>query len=558
MKKKISCALLALLLAGQVMGAISVEAGETKTTYTAVERLAPQFEEIGGISDDGILTVKKGDKWGFVDVTGKTVLDYKYDYASEMVDGIAVVGYINDSEPYVNKETGESYEYYDLYLIDKTGKETQLFETLEQNYRLDAQWNKTDENGNFILEVRRDNLENIEIKYGVVYIDKLCFYRYDGTPIYIQDREYIKNNYATFMKGDVVCGADTRFLDVNQDGIISVQVIDVTDRSPHILHIDLDGNIVQELPTMSYGAMGSDVERFQYTADEYGICYAYAPEDGYTVAYNQHYSDYYTWERNDEVTYNSGYGVMNADGEWVIEPVYDNVRNDYDQPIHDGYVSLMNQDGYYGLMTVEGEIVIPFEYSAVSPMINGYTLLYKEEGATGVITDANRQAYTIADADGNALDVDSLYMTNAENNVRRITTTDGKSYLLSGTPDGTTFKTIENTENMSLAGWRSSSGKYWTTKTDAGYGVIEIVIEETEVTPAVEEKAEETKLAETEKVEEVAEETKEEVVEETEAPAETKPATSKFFPIRNGSAAKSKQTKRTNMSMNGLSAVVRH
>lgn len=553
MKKKISCALLALLLAGQVMGAVSVEAGETKTTYTAVERLAPQFAEIGGISDDGILTVKKGDKWGFVDVTGKTVLDYKYDYASEMVDGIAVVGYINDSEP-VYLESGDIYVYYDLYLINKTGKETQLFETLEQNYRLDAQWNKTDENGNFILEVGSSALDDIEIKDGVVYIDKLCFYRYDGTPIYIQDREYIKNNYATFMEGDVVCGADTRFLDVNQDGIISVQVIDVTDRSPHILHIDLGGNIVRELPTMSYGKTGSDAERFQYTADEYGICYAYAPEDGYTVAYNQHYSDYYTWERNDEVTYNSGYGVMNAEGEWVIEPVYDNVRDDYDQPIHDGYVSLKNQDGYYGLMTVEGEIVIPFEYSAVSPMINGYTAVYKEEGATGVITDANGQVYTIADADGNALDVDSLYMTNADNNVRRITTTDGKSYLLSGTPDGTTFKTIENTENMSLTGWRSSSGQYWAIKTDAGYGIIEIVIEETEVTPVVEEKAEETKPAETEKVEE---ETKEEVTEEV-AEETTKPTTNKHFPIRNGSAAKSKQAKRTNMSMNGLSAVVRH
>lgn len=563
MKKKISCALLAMLLAGQVLGAVAVEAEETKTSstavdtteknvtvkYTAVERLAPQFAEISGISDEGILTVKKGDKWGFVDITGKTVIDYKYDYASEMVDGIAVVGYKNDSEPYVDKETGESYEYYDLYIIDKTGKETQLFETLEQWYRLDAAYNKTDANGNFILEVSRDDLDDIEVKGGVVYIDKFCFYRYDGTPIYIKDREYLKNNFATFMVENVLGGADTAFLDMNEDGIISVQVYDVTDRSPHILHIDLDGNIVREFPTMAYGNNG-----FQYTPDEYGVTNASAPENGYAVAYNQHHSAYYKWERNDEVTYTPGYGVMNADGEWVIEPVYASVRVVNDSFVQDGYVTLKNNDGKWGMMDLEGKTVFPFQYDYITYW-DGYAILYTDaEDNAGTIYDLNGQAYTYADANGNVLDVVTSYAP-TDNNIHPVRTADGKLYLLSGTPDGTMFKAIEGTETMHING-SASSGKYHITKTEAGYGVIEIVVEETEVTPVVEEKVEETKPAEeTTKVEEKTEEK----TEETTKVEETKSTTSKNFPIRHGSsAAKSKQKAHTSMGMSGLSAMVRH
>lgn len=549
MKKKISCALLALLLAGQVMGAVSVEAGETKTTYTAVERLAPQFAEIGGISDDGILTVKKGDKWGFVDVTGKTVLDYKYDYASEMVDGIAVVGYLSAKEPYVHYQTKEEIPYIDLYIVDKTGKETRL-------PVVDGQFNfhdyVEDENGNHYASLQQTSID-VTIKYGVVQLNDYMIYKYDGTPIFMNQEQLQK---AMDVSGGRITITMLQMFNINgisEDGIISVCLRDPTDRSPVYVHIDLDGNLVHAFPVMWQTDYRNKEETYQYTLEEYGICYAHAPEDRYTVVYNQHYENYWNYAEED-IVFTPGYGVMNADGEWVIDPVYTHVRIDYDKTINDGYVSLKNQDGYWGMMNVEGEIVFPFAYYAITPMINGYAVLYKEEDATGVITDANGQAYTITDADGNALDVDALYTTNADNNVRRITTADGVIYLLSSTPDGTVFKTIRNTENLALDGGRSSSGKYWTTKTDAGYGIIEIVIEETEVTPVVEEKAEETKPAETEKVEE---ETKEEVTEEV-AEETTKPTTSKFFPIRNGSAAKSKQTKRTNMSMNGLSAVVRH
>lgn len=187
MKKKISCALLALLLAGQVMGAVSVEATRTETGYQTKELLVPQFEDCMGISDDGILAVRKGDKWGFVDVNGQTLLDYKYDYVTPMRDGIAVIGYKSEKDPYVDKETGKSYDYYILYLVDKTGKETQLFVVEEQQYRIDMF--PTDANGNHYVELHQNGWSNINIENGVVQINDYLFYKYDGTPIYAKDQE---------------------------------------------------------------------------------------------------------------------------------------------------------------------------------------------------------------------------------------------------------------------------------------------------------------------------------------------------------------------------------
>lgn len=578
MKKKISCALLALLLAGQMMGAVSVAADETQTTYTAVERLAPQFEGINGVSDDGILTVQKGDKWGFVDITGKTVIDYKYDYASEMVDGVAVVGYLSEKEPYVDKESGESYEYYILYIVDKTGKETQLFCTKEQNYRYDpestADWFTRDANGNIIAEVRGDKLDEIFIHDGVIYTDSTFFYRYDGSPIYITDTEkldaLLKENWNNL--GSSI--ADTHMYFKGNDGLISLRLETFMDIPPVSVVIDLDGNIVSSYPVMASGDLslwkyqeGIVPRGLQNTPEEYGVSYTYAPENGYVVAYNNHFN-VYSHIKGDETVYTPGFGVMNADGEWVIEPVYDNVWIHNGTVIRDGYVTLKDRDGNWGMMNMEGEIVIPFAYSSIS-YDGGYAWLHENaEDSVGTLVDLQGQTYAIADADGNLLDVQSSYR-NMDNNVRRITTTDGKSYLLSGTPDGTTFLTIEDTENMNIWGAGNNSGKYWFTKTDAGYGIVEIVIEETTVAEtAVEETVEETVAPETEAPETAVEETE---APETEAPETEAPETEevtvpvvkpgrRYLPVRGRDAVKqfARISKLNKMLDSVYAPVIRH
>lgn len=341
---------------------------------------------------------------------------------------------------------------------------------------------------------------------------------------------------------------DIYMLSASKEGVIPVSMsYSFIAYSPLIAYMDLDGNVVRTFPIMGKGKtlMDFDSHNFENTAEEFGICYAYAPENGYTVAYNQHYMNYIN--RDGDPVPTPGYGVLNAEGEWVIEPIYKNARRDYDQPLNDGYISLQNQDGLWGIMNVEGEIVIPFEYYNATPMINGYTLLGKAENDVGVITDSNGQTYTITDSHNNPLEIEALYLTNATNNVRRIETTDGKTYLLSGTPNGTNFKTIWNTENMPLTGHRSPSGEYWLTHTDDGYGVIQVKT----VNYIIDDTAQTTAPDSEEKSEEVAEETKE-TAEET----ETQPTTNKHFPIRGNSAAK--QFRRSSFSGKGLSPMVRH
>ena len=50
-----------------------------------------ECDDIDVITDDGIIAFKKNDKWGFVDTTGKVVVEAKFDNAKSFSNGLAAV-----------------------------------------------------------------------------------------------------------------------------------------------------------------------------------------------------------------------------------------------------------------------------------------------------------------------------------------------------------------------------------------------------------------------------------------------------------------------------------
>ena len=131
-----------------------------------------------GKNYDGLIQVKQvaatgnfwaDGKWGFIDETGKLVIDYQYDYAGNYVDGLAGVvkdgkyGFINKDNKYVIEPT---FEY---------GKSTTL-----PNYS--------------------DGLVEIYVK------PTSSFYNTKGEKVFEKNNDYniqnYKNGYATFIKDD--------------------------------------------------------------------------------------------------------------------------------------------------------------------------------------------------------------------------------------------------------------------------------------------------------------------------------------------------------------------
>jgi len=66
------------------------------------------------VFSEGLAAVKVGDKWGFVDTTGRMAIEPQFDFAAPFFDGLALVqmgtedakrGYIDKTGSYVWKPT---------------------------------------------------------------------------------------------------------------------------------------------------------------------------------------------------------------------------------------------------------------------------------------------------------------------------------------------------------------------------------------------------------------------------------------------------------------------
>ena len=108
MKRRFFSVLLALSLVLSICVVSAVAAQPTIQNLTTYDR-AYAFSE-------GMAAVVKDGKYGFIDKTGKLVIDYKYDYAEDFSEGYAAVstgGFWDEEAGYVTGNWG---------FIDKTGK----------------------------------------------------------------------------------------------------------------------------------------------------------------------------------------------------------------------------------------------------------------------------------------------------------------------------------------------------------------------------------------------------------------------------------------------------
>ena len=92
---------------------------------------------------DGLAAVKRGFFWGYIDKTGKTVLDFQYDYAAQAVDGRMVVGKSQrvNGRPPVRVTTGE------FALIDRSGNILLPFDNRRLILMLDGRIQYADKKG---------------------------------------------------------------------------------------------------------------------------------------------------------------------------------------------------------------------------------------------------------------------------------------------------------------------------------------------------------------------------------------------------------------------------
>lgn len=106
--------LLKLLLLIVVVGlCLSCQKNSSKTTVKTkttsnnyIFALSPEYDDVLSFSE-GLAAVKLDNKWGFIDIDGKIIIEPKYDYVSSFSDGLAIISGTDENDKYfgfINKK----------------------------------------------------------------------------------------------------------------------------------------------------------------------------------------------------------------------------------------------------------------------------------------------------------------------------------------------------------------------------------------------------------------------------------------------------------------------
>lgn len=330
--KKTSQKLMSLVLAGclsySIVAPAITPAQAAEMSYSVM--ISPQYEDADQFYE-GLAAVKKDDKWGYIDETGKTVIPFEYDYCYPFSEGLAIVAKYRT----VNDISG----YY-WYVIDVNNNLTPLnnpYDDSEQYYTVEI------ENTDY----------DITFHNGYVNLRELNIY--NGMADMVFDRNF---NY-------IPMDTDS----VNND-------------------IFVIGKFNEGL----WAAIGHEYAGFFVGADgkavsEFGGYETNPVTDIRPV--NQGLAPYAVEDKNDVTK--SYWGFVDTKGNIVIQPQYidfyvHNIMTSY-EVFNSGIAAVQNKNGLWGGINKSGQTVIPFEYEALRTFNEGLAVAQKN-GKFGVI-DAN-------------------------------------------------------------------------------------------------------------------------------------------------------------------------
>lgn len=345
--------------------------------------IACTWDDIGSSADaQDRRYVKKDDRYGMVDQTGKVIIPIEWEKSFSFSNGMAAVcrdgkyGYINEAgdvvvEPrytlarsfadgYAVVGTGKSYGSIKYGLIDKTGKEM-----------IPCQWDALtyyEENGSL---------------YGV-----------KGTtgPVQRMDVQgnVLATSFALNTKGSA--GSAKKEINVLSTGI-SVQegFVQVCMYNWETDHIRMHTECYLDATTLGLIIFPSDQAWSSATAFKNGRAVVRTCKVKITGD-----MDY------DNQLY---YGVINDQGRYVIQPKYESLYR-----VGAGELFKFKQNGLYGLLTANGSVAAAATYDSISGLYNGRMLVKK--GANYGYLDANGKiAVTCKYEDANSFSENGVYTT---------------------------------------------------------------------------------------------------------------------------------------------------
>lgn len=413
MKKRIFSLVLVLALVLSMVPAASAAEMSSSVLIPA------QYEDARSFSG-GYAAVKKDGKWGYIDETGKVVVDFQYFWAGYFAGGVAAVAVL---------EEYEESTYCVFHLIDTNGMDVVLTDSQGEDLHSNLGYDFYPNYWWYYDGLDTSDWDSHNICYNGVVIVNSTPYTPDGKEITLKESERSKlyvpmwgvheNPYDYFS----AVGAAV-------DGLIPMLAGYIGQAaSCQYFLMDLEGNIVQTFDHIEW-------------EEGDGIIVRHAPNDGLILAsilYEEVEEGWGEWYTHT--------GLLDqATGEWAIQPEY----TDY-WYLHNGRFIVedrivLKKDGYYGALDSKGNTVVPFQYTYLTTMNCGFMAAQKSDG-TYVYLDEDGREYRIGGINGGIANIVAA-STFGDNGIAAVMDADGNTYCISSRPVEDVLPAVQNSDQL--------------------------------------------------------------------------------------------------------------
>ncbi len=274
---------------------------------------------------EGLIAAMDKDKWGYLDRSGKLIIAYQFDDASEFKGGMAVVGM-------------GSYDERLYGIIDKSGK--------------------------YLLVPKYKRIKPLQDGFFITMNhDRTC--------------------YGLLNKSlDILCEPVNRQIDICPDGFARV-----VSENGEIRYLDQNGQDVLKLPYADTGIFSEGLASFHAQNDDGFDTFGYLDQSGkvifqktlYNIEYLSNMSDGMVLALIQDKSGRSRYGYLDRTGQLVIDPKYTDAGD-----FSSGLAPVRNENGLYGYINKQGEDYLSAMFQDARPFSEGYAWVVFQ-GKWGII-----------------------------------------------------------------------------------------------------------------------------------------------------------------------------
>lgn len=303
----------------------------------------------------GLLPVEQNEKWGYIDLTGKLVIPYKFDSARSFAEGLAPV------------------------MVDR-----KVFRLADSRFDIEiGKWGYIDQKGDFVIQPKFENCDLFSEGLAKVwlngkngYIDRTGkliietqFFHTEpfqgGLALGVREKdrqkEFIDKAGKTVFEIDEIEGMGVSVGNF-YDGLATVRYWDPKDRQQDKYGYISKTGVVTFLPYQ--------------TTNDFSEGLASVFKDGKNGFINANYDLVIPVKYDEASVFSNGlasvlvedkYGYIDRQGRLVIPPTFEDA-----QPFSEGLAAVANEDGKWGFIDTKGKLAIGFKFEdEVGPFIEG-------------------------------------------------------------------------------------------------------------------------------------------------------------------------------------------